>query len=69
MEISPEGPSAVKPTSEELQASVELLAKKRRSVKRKAPDPLEISLPAWGKAPKRGASVPPSPVKERGSHA
>ena len=36
MEISFEGPPAVKPTREELQARVELLAKKRRSVKHKA---------------------------------
>ena len=69
MEISPEGPPAVKPTREELQARVELLAKKRRTVKRKAQDPPESSLPARGKAPMLGTSVPPSPVKERGSHA
>ena len=36
MEISVKGPSAMKPTREELQALVELLAKKRRSVKSKA---------------------------------
>ena len=46
MEISPEGPPVVKPTREELQARVELMAKKRRSVKRKAQDPLESSLSA-----------------------
>ena len=44
METSPEEPLAVKPTWEELQARVELLAKKRRSVKRKAQDPLESRL-------------------------
>ena len=33
---SREGPSAVKPTREELQARVESLAKKKRDVKRKA---------------------------------
>ena len=33
METSPGGPLAVKPTRGELQACVELLAKKRRSVK------------------------------------
>ena len=36
MEFYSEGPPAMKPTREELQARVELLAKKRRSVKRKA---------------------------------
>ena len=43
--------------------------KKRRSVKRKARDPLERSLPARGKALKLEVSIPQSPVKERGSHA
>ena len=46
-----------------------MLAKKRRSLKRKAQDPPESSLPARGKTPKLGVSVPPLPVKERGSHA
>ena len=68
MKTSLEGPLAVKPTREELQAHVGLLAKKR-SVNRKAQDPPKSSLPAWGKTPKLGVSVPPSPVKERGSHA
>ena len=36
METSPGGPLVVKPTRGELRARVELLAKKRRSVKRKA---------------------------------
>ena len=69
IETSPGGPFAVKPTREKLKAHVELLAKKRRSVKRKARAPLESSLSARGKTPKLGASVPPSPTKERGSHA
>ena len=69
MEISSEGPPVVKPIREELQAHVELLAKKRRSVKRKAQDPPESSLLDRGKTPKLGASVPSSPVKERESHA
>ena len=69
METSPGGPLAVKPTREELQARVEMLEKKRRSVKRKAQDPLESSLPTWGKISKLGVPVPPSPVKEQGSHA
>ena len=64
MEISSEGPPAVKLTREELQARVELLTKKR-SLKRKAENPLESDLPAWGKTPKLGAFVLPSPVKER----
>ena len=68
METSFGGPLAVKPTRGELQACVELLAKKKRSVKCKAQDPPESSLPAQGKAPKLGVSVPRSPVKERGSH-
>ena len=69
METSPGGPLAVKPTQEELQADVNLLAKKKRSVKRKAQDPLESSLSARGKAPKLEVCVPRSPVKERGSDA
>ena len=42
METSLEGPPVVKPTREELQASVELLAKKRRSAKHKAQASLEV---------------------------
>ena len=59
----------MKLTREELQAHVEFLAKKRRSVKCKAQAPPESSLPARGKTPKLEASVPPSPAKEWGSHA
>ena len=59
METSPREPLAVKPTREELRARVEFMAKKRRSVKRKAQDPPESSLPARGKAPKMGVSIPP----------
>ena len=69
METSPGGPLVVKQTRGELQARVESLAKKRRSVNRKAQDPLESSLPAQGKAPKLRVSVLRSPVKKRGSHA
>ena len=69
METSSEGPLAMKPTLEELQARVELLAKKRRSAKRKAQAPPESSHLTWGKIPKLGTSVQPSPAKERGSHA
>ena len=60
METSPGGPLVVKPTRGELQAHVELLAKKKRSVKRRAQDPLEGSLPARGKVPKLGVSDPRS---------
>ena len=59
----------MKPTRGELPACVELLAKKRRGVKRKAQDPPESSLLTRGKAQKLGVSIPRSPVKERGSHA
>ena len=38
MKPSREGPSAVKPTQEELQARVESLARKKRSIKLKAQD-------------------------------
>ena len=69
METSHGGPLIVKPTRGELRACVELLAKKRRSVKGKAQDPPESSLPTRGKVPKMGVFVPRSPVKERGSHA
>ena len=48
----------MKPTRGELRAHVELLAKKRRSVKRKAQDPSESSLPARGKVSKLGVSDP-----------
>ena len=69
METSPGGPLTVKPTRGELQARVELLVKKRRSVKRKAQDPPKSSLPARGKAPRLGVPVSRSHVKKRGSHA
>ena len=65
METSPERPLVVNPTRGELQAHVESLVKKRRSVKRKAQDPPKSSLQARGKALKLGASVSRSPVKER----
>ena len=69
METFLEGPLAVKPTRGELQARVELLAKKRRSVKCKAQDPPKSSLPAWGKASKLGVFASRLPVKERVSQA
>ena len=60
METSPGGPLVVKPTGGELRVLVELLAKKRRSVKRKAQDPPESSLPASGKVQKLGVFDPRS---------
>ena len=63
METSPGGPLVVKPTRGELRAHVELLVKKRRSVKRKTKDPTESSLPARGKVPKLGVSDPLSRAK------
>ena len=56
METSPRGPLVVKPTRGELRAHVELLEKKKRSIKRKAQDPLEGSPLARGKVPKLGVS-------------
>ena len=58
METSPGGPLTVKKTRGELQACVKLLAKKKRSVKRKAQDPPESSLPTRSNALKLGVSVP-----------
>ena len=50
----------MKPTRGELWARVELLAKKKKIIKRKAQDPLEGSPPASGKVPKLGISDPHS---------
>ena len=60
METSPGGPLIVKPTRGEIWALVELLAKKKRSVKRRVQDPPEGSLPALGKVLKLGVSDPHS---------
>ena len=57
IETSPGGSLTVKPTRGELRACVELLAKKRRSVKCKAQDPPESSLSARGKVLNLGVSV------------
>ena len=67
MKPSREGPSAVKPAWEELQAQVELLAKKKKSIKRKAQAPSKSSLAIRGKIPRLGASSLPSIAKESGS--
>ena len=60
METSPDGPLVVKLTRGELRARVELLVMKKRSVKLRAQDPPEGSLPARGKVPKLGVSDPRS---------
>ena len=62
---SHEGPSVMKPTREELQAQVESLEKKKRSVKLKAQAPLKSSLAIRGKvsrfrACRRGRIVHPT---------
>ena len=56
METSLGGPLVVKPTRGEFRARVKLLAKKKRSIKRKAQDPPEGSPSARGKVPKLGVS-------------
>ena len=67
MKPSREGPSAVKPTWEELQARVKSLAKKKRSIKRKAQAPPKSSLAIRGKILRLRASSPPSTANEWGS--
>ena len=61
MKFSHKRPPVVKPTKGELQARVETLSRRPRSVKRKSQDSLEKTHPAWGKAPRLGtASSSPS---------
>ena len=67
MEPSCEGLFSMKPTREEHQALVESLAKKKRSVKRKAQAPPESNLAIRGKILRLGASSPLSTATERGS--
>ena len=67
MKSSREGASVVKPSWEELQSRVESLAKKKRSVMRKAQAPPESSLAVRGKTLRLGASSPPSTANEWGS--
>ena len=67
MKPSREGPPAVKPTREEHQAQIESLAKKKRSVKRKAQSPPESSLAIRGKILRLRASSLSSTAKEWGS--
>ena len=66
MKPSREGPFTVKPTREELQARVESLAKKKRSVKCKAQAPPESRLAIRGKILRLGASSLSSITKEQG---
>ena len=56
MKFSHERPPVVKPTKGELQARVETLFRRPRSVKRKSQDSLEKSHLAWSKAPRLGTS-------------
>ena len=56
MKFSYERPPVVKPTKGELQARVETLSRRSRSVKRKSQDSLKKSHPTWGKAPRLGTS-------------
>ena len=56
MKFSHERPPIVKPTKGELQARVETLFRRPRSVKRKSHDSLEKSHSTWGKAPRLGTS-------------
>ena len=56
MKFSHDKPPVVKPTKEELQARVEMLSRRSRSVKRKPLDSLEKSHPAWGKGSRLGTS-------------
>ena len=67
MKPSREGPSAVKPTREEIRALVKSLAKKKRSVKRKAQAPPESSLAIRGKILRLGAYSLLLTAKEQGS--
>ena len=54
MKFSHDGPPVVKPSKGELQARVETLSRRSRSVKRKPLDSLEKGHPAWGKIPRLG---------------
>ena len=67
MRTSRKGPSVVKPTQEDLRGRVKSLAKKKRSVKRKAQAPLESSLALQGRVLRLGTPSPPSNVKRWGS--
>ena len=68
MKFSHNGPPVVKPTKGELQARVETLSRRSRSVKRKTLDSLEKGRPAWGKVSRLGtsSSSPSTPVRVNG---
>ena len=56
LKFSNDGLPVVKPTKGELQARVETLSQRSRSVKRKPLDSLEKGHPAWGNIPRLGTS-------------
>ena len=56
MKVPPVGPSAAKPTREELLAQLEMVSRKPRRGKRKTSDCVEKDRPASVKIPKLGAS-------------
>ena len=56
MKLSHDGPPVVNPTKGELQARVDTMSRRSRSVKRKPLESLEKGHPAWGKAPRLGTS-------------
>ena len=65
MKFSHDGPPVVNPTKGELQARVETLSWRSRSVKRKPLDSLKRGHPAWGKASRLGtpSSSPSSHIR------
>ena len=68
MKFSNDGPPVVKPTKGELQARVETLSRRSRSVKWKPLDSLEKGHLAWGKIPRLGmsSSSPSAHVRVQG---
>ena len=68
MKFSHDRPPVVKPTKGELQARVETLSRRSRSVKRKPHESLERSPLTWGKTPRLGtsSSSPSSHVRAQG---
>ena len=68
MKFYHDGPPVVKPTKGELQARVETLSWRSRSVKQKPLDSLERGHLAWGKAPRLGtpSSSPSAHVRVQG---
>ena len=68
MKFSHDGPPFVKLTKGELQARVETLSRRSRSVKQKPLDSLKRGHPAWGKAPRLGTpfSSPSAHVQVQG---